>query len=72
MNKTQLEMEFLDTGDKKFIIRLENPREDLTEAEVAQSMADIIRENIFVSGSLDLEKANAARLVTTSINTLEI
>ena len=72
MNKTKLEMEFLDTLDKKFILRVDNPREDLTDIQVSQAMEDIIRENIFLSGNLDLKAASTARLVTVSTNALEI
>ena len=72
MNKTKLEMEFLDALDKKFILRVDNPREDLTDIQVSQAMEDIIRENIFLSGDLDLKAASTARLVTVSTNALEI
>lgn len=72
MNKTKLEMEFLDALDKKFILRVDNPREDLTDIQVSQAMEDIIRENIFLSGNLDLAKASTARLVTVSTSVLEI
>lgn len=72
MDKTKLEMEFLDILDKKFILRIDNPREDLTNIQVSQAMEDIIRENIFLSGDLDLKAASTARLVTVSTNALEI
>lgn len=72
MEKTKLEMEFLDMLGKKFTIRISNPRADLTEGDVSQAMDDVLAQNVFVSGTSDLKVANDARLVTTTINTLEI
>lgn len=72
METTKLEMEFLDDLDKKFTIRVDNPRIDLTEGDVTQAMANILTHNIFISGTSDLKIANDARLITTTINKLEI
>lgn len=72
MDKVKLEMEFLDQGDKKFTLRMDNPRADLTDEEVAAAMQNILTQNIFLSGNLDLASANEARIVTTSVNTLAI
>ena len=72
MEKTKLEMEFLDEAEKKFTIRVDNPRIDLTEGEVSTAMNDIITNNVFVSGALDLKTANDARIITTTIDTLNI
>ena len=72
METTKLEMEFLDDVDKKFTIRVDKPRVDLTEGDVSEAMANILTHNIFVSGSSDLKSANDARLITTTINKLEI
>lgn len=72
MEKTRLEMEFLDAADKKFTLRVDNPRIDLTEGEVSTAMASILTHNIFISGKLDLKSANDARIITTTVNTLEI
>lgn len=72
MEKTKLEMEFLDELEKKFIIRIDSPRINLTEEEVSTAMGEIITQNVFLSGALDLVTANDARIITTTINTLEI
>ncbi len=72
MDKTKLEMEFLDEADKKFTIRVDKPRIDLTDEEVSTAMASILTHNIFLSGTLDLISASDARIVTTTINKLEI
>lgn len=71
MDKLKLEMEFIDEADKKFTIRLDEPREDLTGEEVSLAMENIISNNVFASGSFDLKAASEARIVTTSINKLD-
>lgn len=72
MEKTKLEMEFLDKSNKKFVISLDVPRADLTPTEVSEAMNTILTHNVFVSSMGDLEIANDARVITTTINTLEI
>lgn len=72
MEKTKLEMEFLDEANKKFVISIEQPRIDITPEEVSQAMDAIIASNIFASDMLDLVKANDARIVTTTVNNLSI
>lgn len=49
--KKKLMMTFKTDGDKKVSITVDNPREDLTEAEVKTAMELILSKNIFeVSG----------------------
>lgn len=72
MQKTKLEMEFLDKASKKFVITLEEPRSDLNPLEVSQAMEKILTHNIFHSSAGDLESIKDARLVTTTVSKLEI
>ncbi|MBZ2174813.1 DUF2922 domain-containing protein [Schnuerera sp. xch1] len=72
MDKSKLEMEFLDTAGKKFRISLDEPRTDLTEAEVRTAMDDIITRNVFFSTSGDIAAVSGARFITTTIEELEI
>ncbi|NLK44242.1 MAG: DUF2922 domain-containing protein [Tissierellia bacterium] len=72
MDKKKLELEFLNEEGKKFVISIDDPREDLTEQEVGLAMADIIANNVFVSSMYDLVEVNGARIVTTSVQTLEV
>lgn len=72
METTKLEMEFLDEANKKFTIRVDNPKVDLTDLEVSTVMASILTHNIFTSDTLDLVSANEARVITTTINSLTI
>lgn len=72
MNKTKLEMEFLDEANKKFVISIDQPRADITPEEVGIAMNAIVAHNVFTSAMMDLVSPNEARVVTTNINTLEI
>ncbi|NLV87878.1 MAG: DUF2922 domain-containing protein [Tissierellia bacterium] len=72
MEKKKLEMEFLNEGGKKFVISIDDPRDDLTGEEVGQAMADIIANNVFVSSMEDLVEAKEARIVTTTVEQLII
>lgn len=72
MEKTKLEMEFLDNANKKFVVSLDEPKVGLTPAEVKTAMDGIIGSNIFGSTTQNLVSANDARIVTTTVETLSI
>ncbi|MDR7857508.1 DUF2922 domain-containing protein [Tissierella sp.] len=72
MNKTKLEMEFLDAANKKFVISLDDPRSDITPEEVGDAMDTIVSYNVFASSLQDLVVAKEARIVATAVSTLEI
>jgi len=72
MDKTKLEMEFLDQANKKFIISIDQPRADLTPAEIEVAMSAIVSNNVFTSAMMDLVTPKEARVVTTNINTIVI
>ncbi|HAE92088.1 MAG TPA: DUF2922 domain-containing protein [Tissierella sp.] len=72
MEKTKLEMEFLDEANKKFVISIDDPRSDITPEEVSQAMTTIINCNIFNSKMLDLVKANDARIISITVNKVNI
>ena len=70
MEKTKLEMEFLSSANKKFIIGMDEPRGNLTPEEVQTAMEAIIAENVFKSSEADLAEVVGARLVTTRVDKL--
>jgi hypothetical protein len=70
--KSKLEMEFKDVEGKKFGISLEDPKEDLNEMEVKEAMNQVINKNIFATKAGDIVEAVGARLVTTTVEELEI
>lgn len=72
MDKTKLEMEFIDEANKKFVISIDQPRSDITAEEVGIAMDAIISLNVFASATLDLVEAKEARVVVTSTNILNI
>lgn len=72
MESSVLEMEFLDSAGKKFRITIDNPRTDLTEAEVRTVMDDIVAKDIFFSTSGDIVSVSGANIVTTTVQELEI
>lgn len=72
MEKTKLEMEFLDSLNKKFIVSIDEPRIDLTHEEVRTAMEAIIAENVFESSMEDIVAIKDARIITTTIETLSV
>jgi hypothetical protein len=71
MEKTKLEMDFLDSLNKVVKISLDDPRTDLVPSEIQSAMENIIAQNIFTSKDGDLVAVGGARVITTSINELE-
>ena len=71
MIKTVLELDFLDGADKKFKLSVTDPKEDLEEMQVEAAMAEILEKNIFISNNSDLVKSVGARVITTTVETME-
>ncbi|HHT70621.1 MAG TPA: DUF2922 domain-containing protein [Firmicutes bacterium] len=63
---------FKNAAGKNASLSLAAPREDLTGAEVAQAMQDIIDHNIFVTSGGDLVEISAARIVSREVTELEL
>lgn len=70
MEKTILQMDFLDEIGKTFRISVENPLEDLAQSEVEAAMDSIITRNCFISNGTDLVSKKGARIITTYLNEL--
>jgi len=49
---------------------VDDPREDLTPAEVQAVMDDVIAKNIFNSSGGDLVSVKSAEVITTNVNEL--
>ena len=71
MIKTVLELDFLDGVDKKFKLSVNDPKEDLEEMQVEAAMAEILEKNIFISNNGDLVKSVGARVITTTVESME-
>ena len=72
MEKKKLEMEFLNSLNKKYTISLDDPKFDLSQAEVQTAMEAIISDNIFNVSLADLTEVVEARIVTTQVETLTV
>ena len=72
MGKSKLEMEFKDAGGKKFSLSLDEPREDITDVEVRAVMEDVIAKDIFYTAAGDIVSPVAARIITTTVENIEI
>ncbi|MBU5427898.1 DUF2922 domain-containing protein [Tissierella pigra] len=72
MEKTKLEMEFMDEANKKFVLSIDEPKSDLDSEEVKEAMEAILASNIFVSSNSDIIGLSEARIVYTTITKLDI
>ena len=72
MNKSKLEMEFKNVEGKKFSLTIDDPREDVTEEEIRTVMDDIVAKNIFSTTGGDVVSPVGARVITTTVEELEI
>ena len=71
MEKT-LVLGFKNTEGRSVSLSLAAPREDLTGAEVAQVMQEIIDRNIFTSSGGDLAEIANARVVSRQVTELAL
>ncbi len=67
---TRLRMSFLNALNNTTSMSLDDPKADLTPAEVQTVMDDIILKNIFNSSGGDLVAVKSAEIVTTTVNEL--
>lgn len=65
MEKKVLEMEFLDSGDKKLIVKMDEPKEDLSAVEIRQAMEAIVEADVFGNQGRKLVSTQTARLIST-------
>ncbi|NMA55368.1 MAG: DUF2922 domain-containing protein [Firmicutes bacterium] len=71
MDKT-LTMVFKNAAGRNVSLSVAAPREDLTGAEVAQAMKDLIDGDIFITSGGDLVEIAAARIVSREVVELEL
>ncbi len=63
--KKKLLMTFKTTDDKKVSLSVDDPREDVTEAEIKAAMDLVVSKNIFAPGGADIASAVEAKIVVT-------
>jgi|Deesub1362A_J573_1020465.scaffolds.fasta_scaffold00925_10 hypothetical protein len=66
-----LELRFANQAGRTVTIRVADPREDLTAAEIEAAMQTILAENVFTSTGGDLVGLVDARLVSREVTTYE-
>ena len=71
MEKTRLEMDFLDEGGKRFRISLDDPKEDLDGEQIENVMQNVLSHNIFLSNDGDLVGLDIARIITTTVEEIK-
>ncbi len=67
--KKQLELVFLDTAGRQFIVRVDQPRDDLTSTEVQAQMQAILAAGVFQTAYGELASVVEANVVTTNVET---
>lgn len=65
-----LQMTFLTQGGTRATISLDNPKDNLTEAEVVAAMDQIIAKNIFTTSNGDLVAKHSAQIVDRTVNVI--
>ena len=61
----RLVMTFKTTDDKKISLSVDDPREDVTEAEIKSAMDLVVSKNIFAPNGADIVQAVEAKVVVT-------
>lgn len=72
METKRLEMTFKNASDTTMKLSVDNPKEDLTDAEVKAAMENIVAKNLFDSTGGDLVAVAGARIVSTNIEDLDV
>lgn len=65
MDKTKLQLTFLDADSKKFNLTFDDPKAEIQKPEVEEAMNSIISLDIF-NASNSLKDISGARLITIS------
>ena len=61
----RLVMTFKTTDDKKISLSVDDPREDVTEAEIKSAMDLVVSKNIFAPNGVDIAAAVETKVVVT-------
>ncbi|MGL5328379.1 MAG: DUF2922 domain-containing protein [Peptostreptococcaceae bacterium] len=69
---TSLVMTFIDEFNKKVSLSVQDPRENITEAEIKAAMELVVSKNIFAPSGLDLVSALEAKVVVTETTPFDL
>ena len=65
METKKLVMAFKTSGDKKVSLSIDDPRFDITEAEIKAAMDLVVSKGIFAPGGSNIVEAIGAKVVVT-------
>lgn len=68
----RLLMTFKTTDDKKISLSVDDPREDVTEAEIKSAMDLVVAKNIFAPNGADIISAVEAKVVVTDTTSYDL
>ncbi|NLO90133.1 MAG: DUF2922 domain-containing protein [Clostridia bacterium] len=68
----RLQLTFRTAGGRRRTISIDNPRSNLTDAEVQSAMDTIISKNIFETSDGNLVGVVSAQLVTTEVHEFDV
>ena len=68
----RLVMTFKTDDDKKISLSVDDPREDVSEAEIKSAMDLIVAKNIFAPGGCDIVEALEAKVVVTDTTSYDL
>ena len=71
LNK-RLIMTFKTTDDKSVSLSIDDPREDITEAEIKDAMDLVIAKIIFSPGGSDIKESVSAKIVVTDTTAYDL
>ena len=68
----RLVMTFKTGDDKKISLSVDDPREDVSEAEIKSAMDLVVSKNIFAPGGADIVEAIEAKVVVTDTTSYDL
>ena len=68
----RLVMTFKTDDDKKISLSVDDPREDVSEAEIKSAMDLVVSKNIFAPGGADIVEAIEAKVVVTDTTSYDL
>ena len=68
----RLVMTFKTDDDKKISLSVDDPREDVSEAEIKSAMDLVVAKNIFAPGGEDIVEALEAKVVVTDTTSYDL
>lgn len=72
MDKKILELEFKDAQDRKFFLRIDDPKDDLDEEKISTAMSRLLGFDVLANREVDIKEAVAAREITTTVSEYSI